>query len=319
MQRIFVAGHTGLAGSAVCRALMVNGTGELLLQTHTQLELPDARAVDRFFARERPDRVVMCAAKVGGIQANIDEPADFISENLMMQQAVLGAALKHDVSRLLFLGSSCIYPRDCPQPIRENYLLTGPLEWTNRSYAVAKIAGVETCWAFNRQHGTQYLAVMPTNLYGPGDHYDLRVSHVLPAMLRRFHEAKVADSPAVVLWGSGRALREFMHADDLGAAVAKLLDLADDEFDALLGTSNGPPLLNIGSGEEVSIATLALMVARCVGYEGRIEWDSSRPDGTPRKLLDSHRMRTAGWVPLVALEQGLARTYRDFVRESAAG
>lgn len=316
MQKIFVAGHTGLAGSAICRELAERASSQLLLRTHAELELTDAPAVERFFAAERPDAVVMCAAKVGGIQANIDAPADFIAENLMMQQAVLGAALRHGIPHLIFLGSSCVYPRDCSQPIRESSLLSGPLEASNRPYAIAKIAGLETCWAFNRQHGTRYLALMPTNLYGPGDHYDLRSAHVLPALLRRFHEAKVARQSVVTLWGTGVALREFMHADDLGTAVGTLLALSENEFDGLLDTASGPPLVNVGSGHEVSIAELAALVAECVGFAGRIEWDDSRPDGTPRKLLDSSRMRSTGWVPAVDLERGLARTYQDFLKET---
>jgi GDP-L-fucose synthase len=321
MQRgalIYVAGHTGLAGSAIRRALERAGYSNLLLRRHAELELTDARAVAAFFERERPEYVFLAAAKVGGILANDSYPADFIRENLAVQLNVIHEAWRAGVKRLLFLGSSCIYPRDCPQPIKEEYLLSGPLEPTNRAYALAKIAGVEQCWSYNRQHGARFLAAMPTNLYGPGDQYDLRNSHVLPALLRKIHEAKRDGLREVTLWGSGRPRREFLYSDDLGEACTFLMGLPDAEFARLVGPASAP-LLNVGAGEDQSIAELAALIAEVLGYSGQFVYDTSKPDGTPRKLLEVSRLTALGWRPRIGLREGIALAYRDFLRRTAGG
>jgi GDP-L-fucose synthase len=322
--KIYIAGHRGLVGSALLRALQRAGYQNLLLRTHAQLDLENALQTDEFFAQHKPQYVLLAAARVGGIAANNDFPADFIVSNLAIELNCLRAAQRHGVKRLLFLGSSCIYPKFAEQPIREDSLLTGPLEPTNRPYALAKIAGIELCWSMNRQHGTHFLAAMPTNLYGPGDNYDLNGSHVLPALIRKFHEAKVNAAPQVVVWGSGKPLREFLHSDDLAAACLYLLQLDDSRFVGLLGNSTNqqqndfaPPLINIGSGQEVSIAQLATMVGEAVGYRGAITYDASKPDGTPRKLMDSSLMRALGWQPAVSFENGLRDTYALFLRTVA--
>lgn len=317
--RIFVAGHRGLVGSAIVRALEAAGHGRLLLRSSAELDLRDARATQAFFAEAQPDYVFIAAAKVGGIHANATYPVEFLSENLTIQSSVINAAYAHRVKRLLFLGSSCIYPRDAPQPLKEDCLLTGPLEATNRPYALAKIAGIELCWSYNRQYGTRFLAAMPTNLYGPGDNYHPENSHVIPGLLRRFHEAKIAGAPVVEVWGSGTPLREFMHSDDMAAACVSLMNLPEPAFDALLRTGEAgfaPPLVNVGTGEEVSIAKLAALVARVVGYDGRIEFDATRPDGTPRKLMDSSRLRATGFRPRFSLEEGLRHAYLDWRRQA---
>ncbi|MEM6532596.1 MAG: GDP-L-fucose synthase [Myxococcota bacterium] len=310
--KVFVAGHRGLVGSAVSRTLEQQGFTSLLTRRRDELDLLDSNAVDAFFAREKPRHVFLCAAKVGGILANRDYPAEFISENLQIQNHVILSAHRHGVERLLFLGSSCIYPREAPQPMKESHLLTGPLEFTNRAYAIAKIAGVEMCWAFNRQYGTRFLSVMPTNLYGPGDNYDLEKSHVLPAMIRKMHEAKRSGGP-VTLWGSGTPRREFLFSEEMAEASVYLMRLSDAEFDTMLATDSEPPLINIGVGEDVSIRELAELVAEVVGYSGSIEWDRSKPDGTPRKLLDVSKLTAAGWRSKVPLPEGVARAYRDFL------
>jgi GDP-L-fucose synthase len=263
---------------------------------------------------ERPDVVVLAAAKVGGILANNSYPGEFIQDNLAIQTNVIHEAWRAGVKRLLFLGSSCIYPRNCPQPIREEYLLTGPLEPTNRPYAVAKIAGLEMCWAYNRQYGTDYLCVMPTNLYGPGDNYDLQTSHVLPALMRKFHDAKVAGAATVTLWGSGQPRREFLHSDDLGAACARLLELSHDELAPLLHGETAP-LVNVGWGEDLRVADLADTIRLIVGCEAKIVWDDSKPDGIPRKLLDISRISALGWQPTIPLVDGIRRTYEDYRRQ----
>ena len=316
--RIYVAGHRGLAGSALVRRLRTAGYENLVLRTHAELELADAGAVRRFFAEERPQHVILAAAKVGGILANDTMPAEFIHENLAIQTNVIHEAWRAGVKRLLFLGSSCIYPRDCPQPMKEEYLLTGPLEPTNRPYALAKIAGIEMCSAYNRQYGTQYLAVMPTNMYGPGDNYDLRTSHVLPALIRKAHEAKTRGDEALVVWGTGEPRREFLYSDDMADACAALLGLDDARFNAALGTY--PPLVNIGSGEDQTIRELAELVARVVGFKGELRFDAAKPDGTPRKLLDVSRITRLGWKPRIGLEEGIALAYREFLgrREAQA-
>jgi GDP-L-fucose synthase len=315
--RIYVAGHTGLAGAAIVRARGRAGHGNLLLRRHAELELTDARAVTEFFERERPEYVFVAAAKVGGILANDSYPADFIRENLAVQLNVLHEAWRHGVKRLLFLGSSCIYPRDCPQPIREEYLLAGPLEPTNRAYALAKIAGVEMCWSYNRQHGARFLAAMPTNLYGPGDHYDLANSHVLPALIRKIHEARQRGERRVTLWGSGRPRREFLLSDDMAEACVFLMGLPAARFDPLVAAAQAP-LINIGSGEDQSIAELAALIAGVLGYDGEFVYDSSRPDGTPRKLLDVSRLHALGWRPTKGLREGIEIAYRDFLGSAAA-
>jgi GDP-L-fucose synthase len=309
--KIYVAGHRGLAGSALVRRLRAAGYANLVLRTHAELELADGVAVRRFFETERPQHVLLAAAKVGGILANDTLPAEFIHENLAIQTNVIHEAWRAGVKRLLFLGSSCIYPRDCPQPIKEQYLLTGPLEPTNRPYALAKIAGIEMCSAYNRQYGTQFLAVMPTNLYGPGDNYDLRTSHVLPALIRKAHEAKERGEGALVVWGTGNPRREFLYSDDMADACLALLRLEDARFNPLIGTY--PPLVNIGSGSDLTIRELAGLVARAVGFKGGLQFDSSKPDGTPRKLLDVSRLGRMGWAPKVGMDEGIARAYRDYV------
>jgi GDP-L-fucose synthase len=304
--RVFVAGHRGLVGSAILRRLKASGFGRVLTRDRAALDLRDPAAVESFFAREKPEHVFLAAAKVGGIHANSAFPADFIAENLSIQGNVIEASLRHKVKRLLFLGSSCIYPRLCPQPMKEEHLLTGPLEPTNEPYAVAKIAGIVMCRAFNRQHGTDFLSVMPTNLYGPGDNFNLETSHVLPALLRKFHEAKERGAAEVEVWGSGSPLREFLHVDDMADACLFLMGLED-----------APDLVNVGSGEEVSIRLLAESVGEAVGFKGRLRFDASKPDGTPRKLLDSSRLRALGWKAKVPLREGLASTYRWFVENHA--
>jgi GDP-L-fucose synthase len=314
--RIYVAGHRGLVGSALVRALQARGFANLLLRTHAELDLTDQAATRDFFERERPDYVFLAAAKVGGIHANDTYPAEFIRDNLAIQTNVIHEAWRAGVRRLLFLGSSCIYPRDCPQPMREDYLLTGPLEPTNRPYALAKIAGIEMCWSYNRQYGTQYLAVMPTNLYGPGDNYHPENSHVIPALIRKFHEAKTAGAPTVKVWGTGTPRREFLYSDDMADACLFLTGLPEKAFGALVaGRSAQAPLVNIGVGEDLTIRELAGKVKAVTGFAGEIEFDPARPDGTPRKLLDTGRLGALGWRARTGLDQGLAWAYRDFLQK----
>jgi GDP-L-fucose synthase len=310
--RIYVAGHRGLAGSAIVRRLRAAGYQNLLLRTHAELELTDAAAVRRFLEAERPQHVVLAAAKVGGILANDTLPADFIRENLAIQTNVIHEAWRAGVKRLLFLGSSCIYPRDCRQPMKEEYLLTGPLEPTNRAYAVAKIAGIEMCWSYNRQHGAGFLAVMPTNLFGPGDNYDLQTSHVLPALIRKAHEAKQRGDARLSVWGTGNPRREFLYSDDMAEACVFLLGLQDARYGELVAPK-ALPLINIGAGKDLSIRELAEMVCEVVGFRGRLEFDASKPDGTPRKLLDVSRLTALGWSPSTGLRDGIALAYRDFL------
>jgi len=321
--RIFVAGHRGLVGSAVVRRLQAAGHHHVLVRTHAELDLADERATQAFFEAEKPDHVFLAAAKVGGIVANNTYPAEFIRDNLAIQNSVIHNAWKAGVKRLLFLGSSCIYPKLAPQPMRERDLLTGPLEPTNRPYALAKIAGVEMCWSYNRQYGTRYLAAMPTNLYGPGDNYHPSNSHVIPALLRKFHEARLAGAPQVTVWGTGTPRREFLFSDDMADACVFLMNLPDDRYTALLGSDESvsgrfePPLVNIGVGDDVTIAELAALVGRVVGYEGRIVYDTSKPDGTPRKLMDVSLLRSAGWQASTSLEQGLHAAYAEFAAQQA--
>ena len=307
--RIYLAGHTGLVGSAIHRALSEAGYEQVVTRELDELDLTEQAATRRFFAEERPDAVIVAAAKVGGILANWEQPWEFVFQNLQIEANIIGEAFAAGVKRLIFLGSSCIYPREAPQPLREEYLLTGPLEETNRAYAVAKIAGIEMCRSLNRQYGTDYLSLMPTNLYGPGDNFDLKTSHVLPALIRRFHEAKVGGGP-VVLWGTGAPLREFLYVDDVGRAVTFCLGgvHAADVPDGML---------NVGSGEDLTIGDLAELVRGVVGYEGAVEWDASKPDGTPRKLMDVSRLRGLGWAPTVGLEDGVRRTYQWYLENRA--
>jgi GDP-L-fucose synthase len=311
--RIYVAGHRGLAGSAIARRLAAEGYRNLIARTHAELELTDQAAVRAFFAREKPAYVFVAAAKVGGILANNDYPAEFIQSNLAVQSNVIHEAWRNGVKRLLFLGSSCIYPRDCPQPIKEDYLLTGPLEFTNRAYAIAKIAGVEMCRSYNRQYGTRYVAAMPTNLYGPGDNYDLAASHVLPALIRKMHDAKAGGHDRVVIWGTGKPRREFLYSDDMADACVMLMKLPEERFEEVLRGPNDFPLINIGCGEDQTIAELARTVASVVGFRGALEFDTAKPDGTPRKLLDVGRLKRFGWSPRIDLETGIAAAYKDFL------
>jgi len=306
--RVYIAGHRGLVGSAICRCLTEAGYEHLLLRTRAQLDLKDRAAVRRFFAAERPEYVVLAAAKVGGIRANNSYPADFIGENLLIQSNVIDACFEFGVTRLLFLGSSCIYPKLCPQPIKEEYLLTGPLEPTNRPYAVAKIAGIEQCWGYNRQYGTHFLAAMPTNLYGPGDNFDLQNSHVLPALLRKIAAAKATSAKQVVVWGTGTPRREFLYSNDLAEACVFLLQLEPERLATLL-REDEPPLINIGFGKDVTIRELAELICRLLDYGGKLVFDLTEPDGTPRKLLDVSRLEALGWRATMSLEEGIRRTY----------
>jgi GDP-L-fucose synthase len=296
--RIFVTGHRGMVGSAIVRRLQAGGYDNLLLRSRAELDLLDQRAVHAFLAEQRPDYIFVAAAKVGGIQANNQYRADFLYQNLVIETNLIQGAHQAGVQRLMFLGSSCIYPRDCPQPIKEEYLLTGPLEATNEPYAIAKIAGVKLCESYQRQHGRQYISVMPTNLYGPNDNYDLSNSHVLPALLRKAHEAKARGDAEYVVWGSGMPRREFLYADDLADACVYLMER---DYDG--------PLLNLGTGQDVTIRELAETVMDVVGFGGQIVYDTSKPDGTPRKLLDVSRMSALGWRAGTALRQGIERAY----------
>ena len=323
-RRVYIAGHSGLVGSALVRRLNADGYTRLLTRTHATLDLTDARATAEYFSLVKPEYVFLAAAKVGGIHANNTYPADFIGENLAIQSSVIRAAHVHGVKRLLFLGSSCIYPRLAHQPIKESSLLTGPLEPTNRAYALAKIAGIEMCWSHNRQHGTRFLCAMPTNLYGPGDNYNLADSHVIPALLRKFHEAKLRGDPKVMVWGTGTPRREFLSSDDMASASAHLMSLPDPAFDSLLGSDEvvsrrfEPPLVNIGVGEDITIRELADIVRDVVGFAGRIALDTTKPDGTPRKLLDVRLLHATGWRAGTRLRDGLAAAYADFLTHARA-
>ncbi|HBK88144.1 MAG: GDP-L-fucose synthase [Cyclobacteriaceae bacterium] len=299
--KIFIAGHRGMVGSAIHRLLVSQGFTNLLCKTSTELDLRNQESVRQFFERERPAYVFLAAAKVGGIVANNTYRAEFLHDNLMIQNNVIHQAYTNQVKKLLFLGSSCIYPRDAPQPLREEYLLTGLLEPTNEPYAIAKIAGIKMCDAYRSQYGCNFISAMPTNLYGPNDNYDLEKSHVIPALLRKFHEAKKANSPTVTVWGSGRPLREFMHVDDLAKACLFMME-----------KHNEPGFLNVGTGVELTIADLASLVARVTSYAGNIVFDTSKPDGTYRKLMDSSRLQAIGWKPVIGLESGLQAVYRQY-------
>ena len=311
LSKIYIAGHMGLAGSAIVRELQRQGYINLVMRTHAQLDLEDAVATQYFFEQERPEVVFLAAAKVGGIHANNTYPVEFLMSNLLIQAHVCRAAYTTEVSRLIFLGSSCTYPRDCPQPIKEEYLLTGPLEPTNRAYALAKIAGIEMCWSYNREYGTKWLAAMPTNLYGPGDNYDLNNSHVLPALIRKIHEAKLTSASEVILWGSGTPRREFLFVDDLANALVFLATLDDKRYSSLVDPAICP-LINIGTGTDLTIRELAETVAAVIGYTGKFMHDTSKPDGTMRKVMDVSRIQGLGWRACTSLKEGIALTYKIF-------
>jgi GDP-L-fucose synthase len=300
--KIYVAGHTGLVGSAIVRKLKSDGYNNLIFRTFDELDLINQKATADFFAQEKSEYVFLAAAKVGGIKANNDFPADFIYQNLQIQNNIIHSAYQNGAKKLLLLGSSCIYPRDCPQPIKEEYLLTGPLEKTNDAYAIAKIAGIKMCQSYDKQYGTKFISVMPTNLYGPGDNFDLESSHVLPALLRKFHEAKMKNEKEVIMWGTGKPKREFLHVDDLADAIVYLMKNYED-----------PAIVNIGTGEDIEILELAKMIKKIVGFKGEIKKDLSKPDGTPRKLLDVSRLHNLGWKHQIALEEGIKKTYAWFL------
>ena len=312
--KIYVVGHRGLVGSALIRQLKSRGYNNLLLRTHAELELRDQAAVQAFFAAEKPEYVLLAAAKVGGIQANNTYPAEFIHDNLVIQSNIIHSAWQHNVDRLLFLGSSCIYPKECPQPMKEEYLLTGPLEPTNRPYAVAKIAGIEMCHAYNRQYGTKFMAAMPTNLYGPNDNYDLNNSHVMPALIRKMHEARQRGDNEVVVWGTGTPKREFLYSDDMADACLYLLEQPESKLSGLFNDER-PPLVNIGCGEDLSIRELAEMIAEVVGYSGKLVFDATKPDGTMRKLMDVSRMKSLGWVASTSLRKGIFTAYQSYLEK----
>ena len=320
--KIYIAGHRGLVGSALMRNLRDKGYTNFLTRTHAELDLTSQPAVEAFFAAEKPDYVFLAAAKVGGIHANNTYPAEFIRDNLAIQTNIIHAAYKTGVKRLLFLGSSCIYPKLAPQPMQEQHLLTSELEPTNRPYALAKIAGIEMCWAYNRQYGTQYLAVMPTNLYGPGDNYHPENSHVIPALIRRFHEAKLANAPSVTVWGTGTPKREFLYSEDMADACVYLMSLPDEQFVPLLGQDRNDglaPLMNIGVGHDITIRELAETVAAAVGFTGKLEFDASKPDGTPRKLMNVDRLNAMGWTARTNMKDGLKAAYADFLKRQTVG
>jgi GDP-L-fucose synthase len=317
--KIYVAGHKGLVGSALMRRLRAGGYRHLVTRDHVGLDLTNQPAVRDFFQKERPEYVFLAAAKVGGILANSTYPADFIRVNLEIQNNAIHESYCAGVKRLLFLGSSCIYPKLAPQPLKEEYLLTGPLESTNEPYAIAKIAGIEMCWSYNRQYGTRFLAAMPTNLFGPGDRYDLHDSHVLPALLRKIHEAKITRAKEVVIWGTGTPKREFLHSDEAADACVFLLNLPDNQLDEILANKEISPIVNIGCGEDLTIRELAELIAKIVGFNGRLVFDTSKPDGTPRKLLDISRLSALGWKPRrESLEEQVHNTYRDFSERYAS-
>ena len=310
--KIYVAGHRGMVGSAIVRVLKGQGHTNLVMRTHAELDLTDQQAVRYFFEAEKPDQVYLAAAKVGGIHANNIYPAEFIYQNLMVQTNVIDAAFRNGVQKLLFLGSSCIYPRLAPQPMSEDALLTGALEPTNEPYAIAKIAGIKLCESYNRQYAVDYRSVMPTNLYGPGDNYHPENSHVIPALIRRFHEAKTSNTPSVSIWGSGTPRREFLYVDDMASASVHVMQLSKAEHEQ--HTQPMQSHINVGSGSDVTIADLALAIAQAVGYTGQIDFDATKPDGAPRKWMDSSRLNALGWQAKVSLIEGLSVAYQDFVK-----
>lgn len=309
--RVYVAGHRGLAGSAIHRALKARGARHLITRSRQELDLTRQAGVVELFRAERPEVVFLCAAKVGGILANNTYPAEFLYANLAIQSNVIHEAWRSKVKRLVFLGSSCIYPRECPQPMREEHLLTGPLESTNRPYAIAKIAGLEACWAYNRQYGTEFVSLMPTNMYGIGDNYHPEESHVFAALIRKADEAKTAKRASIAVWGSGKPRREFLCSDDFAKAALLVAELSSEALAAAF-PADAPPMINVGAGVDISIRELVELVAEVTGYQGGIEWDPSRPDGTPRKLLDISRIRSLGWAPETSLRQGIALACADY-------
>lgn len=313
--KIFVAGHNGLVGSAIVRQLQKAGFHNLVCRTRQECDLLNQSAVDSLFETEKPDYVFLAAAKVGGIHANNTYPGQFIYENLMIQNHVIHASYQHHVKRLLFLGSSCIYPKHCQQPMKETDLLTGELEPTNRPYALAKIAGIEMCWAYNRQYGTQYLSVMPTNLYGTNDNFHLQNSHVIPALMRKMHEAKEEKASSVEIWGTGTPYREFLHADDMANACVFLMQLEDQQYHGLLASKEHPPLMNIGCGHDLSIKQLAELIQTVVGFHGQLKFNPNYPDGTPKKMLDVSRLKHLGWTPKISLLEGLKEVYQHFQQQ----
>ena len=317
--KIYLAGHRGMVGSAIVRTLQQQGENNIVTRTHAELDLTNQAAVQAFFKAEKPTQVYLAAAKVGGIHANNTYPADFIYQNLMMQANVIEAAFQNGVQKLLFLGSSCIYPKLARQPMTESALLTGPLEPTNEPYAIAKIAGIKLCESYNRQygasHGIDYRSVMPTNLYGPGDNYHPQNSHVIPALIRRFHEAKVSNAPTVTIWGSGTPKREFLYVDDMAAASVFVMNLPKAVYDQ--HTAPMQSQINVGFGSDITIAELANAVSKAIGYQGNIDFDPTQPDGAPRKLMDSNRLNALGWQAKVNLEQGLAFAYQEFVQQNS--
>ena len=310
--KIYVAGHAGMVGAAIVRNLRAKGFTNLLIKDHQTLDLTRQADVEQFFSNEKPEYVFLAAAKVGGIWANHTYPAEFIFQNLAIETHVLDAAFRNGVKRVLFLGSSCIYPKNCPQPMREEHLLTGYLERTNEPYAIAKIAGIKMCEAYNRQHGTKFLSVMPTNLYGQGDNFDLQTSHVLPALIRKFHEGRERRT-LVTLWGTGKAERELLYVDDCAEACVLLMTMPDEDFDSLLNFHAGP-LINVGLGEGLTIYELAEMIKRAVDFEGEVQWDHTKPDGTLKKVLDVSRLKALGWKPAVSLEEGIQKTYAWYLQ-----
>jgi len=299
--KVYIAGHRGLVGSALLRKLQADGYTNLIVRTHQELELTDQQAVNCFFAEEKPEFVLLAAARVGGIHANDTYSAEFIYQNIQIQTNVIHAAYTQKVKKLLFLGSTCIYPKHCPQPMKEEYLLTGPLEPTNEAYAIAKISGIKMCQFYNKQYGTDFISVMPTNLYGPNDNYDLNNSHVLPALIRKFHEAKVAGQESVVVWGSGTPTREFLHVDDCAHACIYLMK-----------NYTGSEIINIGSGQDISIKELAMLIKDSVGYTGEVIFDTTKPDGMPKKSSDTSRLNALGWRPKIKLEEGIRMVYEDY-------
>jgi len=309
-KRIYVAGHRGLVGSAILRALTKKGHTNIITRTHTELELTNQKQVRDFFASEKIDEIYLAAARVGGIHANNTYPAEFIYDNMMVQANVIHEAWRSGVKKLLFLGSSCIYPRLSAQPIKEEYLMTGSLEPTNEPYAMAKIAGIKMCESYNRQYGTDYRSVMPTNLFGPGDNYHAENSHVIPALIRRFHDAKMNDTDRVTIWGSGTPRREFLYVDDMADASVYVMEMIQERYKEY--TTPSLSHINVGAGNDVTISDVAKMIASVIGYQGKIEFDTSKPDGTPRKLMDGSKLSELGWTPKVTLLEGLAKTYRDF-------
>lgn len=319
--KIYIAGHRGLVGSAILRNLQHKGYTNLVLRTHAQVDLTSQAATDVFFAAEKPEYVFLAAAKVGGILANNIYPAEFVRDNLAVQTNLIHAAWQNGVTRLLYLGSSCIYPKMAAQPMKETSLLTGALEPTNRPYALAKIAGIEMCWSYNRQYGTKYLAAMPTNLYGPGDNYHPDNSHVIPALIRKFHQAKVSQADTVMVWGTGTPKREFMYSEDMADACVFLMNLPDDKYEILLGSDESvtgrfePPLINIGVGHDLTIRELAEIVQQVVAFDGQIAFDSTKPDGTPRKLMDVERLHAMGWREKTSMQAGLAVAYENFLEQ----